>query len=445
MPNVNLTKGVCDRAKHTGAGNFTLYRDSGSNESVPGLSLRVTANGVKAFTLDYRDRGGRKHRLTLERYGRWTVKQARTQAKQRLYGLAEGVDPMQERRREREGDTLDDVAERYLADLEARAKAGARRGRLSSHTWASGVFRRHVPDALKRRRAADVTTADVKGAMKRLADAGHAPTADHLRTVLHAVLAVAVTEGLRVDNPVDAVKKYRKPGRKRRAVTLDELSRLGPVLREVKSTGKLGEHRVAREAATAIRLLVLTGMRRSELLGHESKKARGPREGLRWGDVDLEAGTYTLASVEGGSGGKGGEPRVLPLGQAAVELLESVRPEDADSEARVVDLVALDKPRGRMYAAAGIVEKDARKFVDGHSLRKTFETTCWKLAPSFAGALTGRALTKDATLNEYIDPSDPEMQAEARKAADAVAGRIADALDGKLADVLTFQKAADRE
>lgn len=432
---LRLTKGRVERALHDGGGRFTIYRDT----ELPGFGLRVTEGGAKSFIAEYR-RNGRKHRVTVGRFGPLTVDEARDEAKAVLFGAVKGEDPIEKRRREREGETLQDVADRYLADLEARARAGAKRGRLSSHTWASGVFRRHVPDAMKRRRAADVTADDVKRAMKRLADAGHAPTADHLRTVLHAVLEVAKGEGLRADNPVDAVKKYKKPPRKRRAVTLDELSRLGPVLQQVEATGRLGEHRVAREAATAIRLLVLTGMRRSELLGHEAKKYRGPREGLRWGDVDLDAGTYSLQAVAGGSGGKGGEPRVLPLGRAAVELLESIRPEDVDPEARVVDLVALDKPRDRMYAAAGIVEKDPRKFVDGHSLRKTFETTCWKLAPTFAGMLTGRAFTKDATLNDYIDPSDPEMLQEAHKAADAVAGRIADALDGKLADVLAFQK-----
>lgn len=420
--------------------------------------MRVMATGEKSFFVEFRDRGGRKRQLGWPK-AKWggplTVEQQRDEARK----ILAADDPIEKQRKDT---TLAEVANLYLADLMDRAKAGAKRGRLSSHTWASGIFRRHVPDALKRRKVEDVTTADVKATMKRLADAGHAPTADHLRTVMHAVLEFARGEGLVTANAADGAKKYRKPGKKRRALTLDELAKLGEVLRIAEATGKVTcrekvtdkkgretekdvERPVARQAVTALRLLALTGMRRSELLGHMSKKYRGPREGLRWGDVDLDAATYTLAAVEGGSGGKGGEPRVLPLGKAAVELLESLRPEDADPDAPVVPsvtdpaepFVGIDKPRRRLYAAAGITN------ADGHSLRHCFETTAYKAAPAFAGMLTGRAFTRDAVLNDYIDPSDPEILAEARRAADAVAGRIAQALDGKLADVLTFEKGGE--
>ena len=95
-------------------------------------------------------------------------------------------------------------------------------------------------------------------------------------------------------------------------------------------------HHVHPAAALTLRLLALTGMRKSELLGHHTLARRGSREGLRWADVNLDAATYELASHGGGSGGKGGAPRTLPLGAATIDLLQRIKPDDVDPEAPVV-------------------------------------------------------------------------------------------------------------
>lgn len=78
-----------------------------------------------------------------------------------------------------------------------------------------------MPSALKRRKVADVTAQDVRRIHKKLGDAGKAPTADHVKTVLHAVFELAITEGLIDSNPAAAIKRYAKPPEPRRALTLD--------------------------------------------------------------------------------------------------------------------------------------------------------------------------------------------------------------------------------
>lgn len=439
MPRAKLTKVVVDRAQHDGRGNQTFYRDT----ELPGLALRVTAGGAKAYVVEYR-KSGRKRRVTLGRHGPITPDQARELAKRELYSVAAGEDPAERRRQERQGDTLGDMAQRYLDELKARAEAGARRGRLSGWESAKGLWERHVPAAMKRRKVADVTSEDLRRLHRALAD--RPATADHVRTVLHAVLERARTEGLIQPNPAAVVKRYAKPAKRRRALTFDELARLGRVLDEVEASGKViitGEDgetttcRVDPAAAVSLHLLALTGMRKSELLGHHTKARRGPREGLRWGDVNLDAGAYTLAAEGGGSGGKGGDPRTLPLGGAVVDLLRRLRPEVLDPEAPVVasprnpaqPYNGLNKARRRIYEAAGIDGADA------HCLRHTFESVAFGLAPGLAGALTGRALTRDATLNAYLHLD----MAQLREAADKAAGRIAEAMAGRRGDVVPFE------
>ena len=77
-------------------------------------------------------------------------------------------------------------------------------------------------------------------------------------------------------------------------------ARLGQVLDEAVAGG-----RGSPTAVGAIRLLMLTGCRRSEVLA------------LRWTDVDLEAGELRLADAKTG-------PRAVQLSPTAVRLLETV-------------------------------------------------------------------------------------------------------------------------
>ncbi len=434
---VKLTKSVVDKAVHEGAGNQSFLRDS----ELAGFCLRITAGRVKSYCVEYTV-AGRNRRVTLGGHGRITVDQARTLALNELNAAAMadkgmGVDPAEKRKREKEGDTLQDVATRYLDDLKGRAKAGAAKGRLSGWESAKGLWGRHVPPSLKSRKVADITTADVSKVHKKLGNAGMAPTADHVRTVLHSVLELALAEGLIDRNPATAVKRYSKPSKRRRALTLEELASMGEALSEAERTGKLDGQPVDPAGVLAMRLLALTGMRKSELLGHHTSARRGPREGLRWADMDLDGRSYRLQSHGGGSGGKGGEPRVLPLGQAVVDLLRGVKPEDVDEERPVCPsprdasqpFQYINPVRGAVYEAAEIEGADL------HSLRHSFESIAFSMGPAYGGCLTGRTIVK-GSLRAYVH-IDADVLHEL---ADKVAGRIGDAMAGRLADVVPIER-----
>ena len=97
-------------------------------------------------------------------------------------------------------------------------------------------------------------------------------------------------------NPCRSVTKY--PSRRReRFLTDAEFERLGRVLDEAGVRGGASAGAIA-----AIRLLMLTGCRKNEILR------------LRWQGVDLDAGELTLADAKMG-------PRAVPLPPSAVRLL----------------------------------------------------------------------------------------------------------------------------
>ena len=99
--------------------------------------------------------------------------------------------------------------------------------------------------------------------------------------------------------PCKAVRRYKVEPHKERFLTPEELARLGRVL-DIAPTERLA----SRHAAAAIRLLVLTGYRRKEILG------------LRWGDIDFDAGELSFSDSKTGA-------RIVPIPPAAAEVLSA--------------------------------------------------------------------------------------------------------------------------
>ena len=106
-------------------------------------------------------------------------------------------------------------------------------------------------------------------------------------------------------NPCRSVEKYPERSRER-FLTDAEFARLGRILDEAVNSGA-----APLTAVTAIRLLMLTGCRKSEILT------------LCWADVDLAAGELHLADAKTGS-------RAVQLPPTAVGLLEAL-PRGKDS------------------------------------------------------------------------------------------------------------------
>ena len=73
-----------------------IYRD----KSLPGFGVRVTSNGAKSFVVEKRI-GNRNRRITIGRYGHFTVEQARIEAAKLLGKLASGIDPVREKQIDR--------------------------------------------------------------------------------------------------------------------------------------------------------------------------------------------------------------------------------------------------------------------------------------------------------------------------------------------------------
>jgi integrase len=170
-----------------------------------------------------------------------------------------------------------------------------------------------------------------------------------------------------------------------------------------------------------VRLLALTGMRRSEVLGHGEKARRSDDDGLRWGEVDLAGRAIRLRKAKAGA-------RLVPLGAPAVALLSTARPVDVDPEALVCPgtrpgqaFVGIDKVRARLGLDGGL-----------HSLRRGFASIAAEknLGEFVIAALLGHGRAS-VTSDYVILTADRDPLGAVWKAADLVAGEIAAALDGR--------------
>jgi Arm DNA-binding domain len=89
-----LTDRLCASAKvQAKPGKPTPKQFDYFDETIPGLALRVTRHGIKAWTLVYTRPDGRRARITLGRYPTLSLAGARTQALEAKAAIANGADP----------------------------------------------------------------------------------------------------------------------------------------------------------------------------------------------------------------------------------------------------------------------------------------------------------------------------------------------------------------
>ena len=358
---------------------------------IPGLALRVNPNSRKVYTLFYRTLSGRKRTLTLGVHGAITPEQARRLAKDRLAEVTQGGDPAGERQRSRHAPDLAALIERYRTEHLAFKKP-------STRIRAEGLLKRIILPAVGKMKAEAVTRPDIL-ALHR----AHRETpveANRAVTLLSGIFTWAEDGGLVLPegNPCRRVKKHIER-RRERYLSAQELARLGAALARA-------EREASEPAAAilAIRLLLLTGCRKSEILG------------LRWEDVDLERSCLRLPDSKTGA-------KTVLLGAAALQLLAEAAqqgPWVCPGGRAGEPLKNLYKPWGRICKAAGVAG------VRPHDLRHGYVSIGAVGGESLVviGAIVGHSAA--GMTERYAHLSDDPVRA----AADRISSAIAAAMSG---------------
>ena len=264
------------------------------DRDLTGFGVRVYPTGGKVYIAQARGPDGPK-RVTVGRHDVLHADQARQRAALIIARIKAGEDPvpLPLAARANGGPTVADLAARYLEEhVEVKLKPNTQR-------QARGVLHRHILPALGKMPLVAIERAQVVDLQQKLCD--RPVTANRAVKVLSHMYRLGEGWGMVPEgcDPCRSVEKY--PERRReRFLTDAEFARLGRVLSEAVDSCSASPIAVA-----AIRLLMLTGCRKSEILT------------LRWTDVDLEAGELHLADAKAG-------PRAVQLPPTAVRLLEAL-------------------------------------------------------------------------------------------------------------------------
>ena len=289
MGAVKLSKRSIDRLSVDRAS--AVFWDS----ELPGFGIRVHATGRKVFVAQARTPGGLPKRATVGRYEDIDAEDARQKAAAMIDRIRRGRDPVPAAPEE---PTVADLAARFMA---AHVERNCKPGTVEKYR---NLLRLCILPRLGALRLGEVDRSHVSALHHGLRDTP--ARANQSVVVFSKMFKLAVAWGMTParPSPCRSVRRYREKSCER-FLTEDEYARLGRVLFDAEAEGPLMASAVA-----AVRLLLLTGCRRNEILL------------LRWDDIDRRAGELRLAD------GKSG-PRRVPLTPAVERVLARIpRAED---------------------------------------------------------------------------------------------------------------------
>ena len=197
---VNFTKAVIGAAVAPEGGRCYLH-----DQKESGLVLQITATGRKSFQL-YKKHQGRPVRVTLGTWPEITVEQARKKAREAKVELADGRNPNDALRQERQEMTFADLFSQYME----------RHAKVRKRTWQEdqNQFDRYL-GAFAKKKLSAITRKDVAALHGKIGKT--APTAaNRLLALLSSVFGRAIEFGLwEGNNPCVAIRKFPEEARDR--------------------------------------------------------------------------------------------------------------------------------------------------------------------------------------------------------------------------------------
>jgi integrase len=260
-------------------GNRILY-----DSQIPGFGVRITSAGAVSFILNYYVHG-RERRFTIGKHPEWSAIAARNRALELRRGINEGMDPLEKRKQERAQPTMSDLCANYL---EHHALVHKRSNSIRHDKQMIGGI------------AAKLGAFRVSAVTRQTIERLHAslkPTpymANRVLSLLSKMFNLAIEWQWASKNPCKGIPRFHEEQRER-WLQPDELQRFLEALNAYPD----------QNAADALRLLLLTGSRTSEVL-----KAA-------WSMFDLQQGLWTKPS----SHTKEKKIEHIPLNAQTLDLL----------------------------------------------------------------------------------------------------------------------------
>lgn len=344
------------------------YRDG----LVKGLLLQISKSGAKSWVLRY-ERHGQEHMLGLGSVSDFNLKEARERARAKRQLLADGVDPLQQKRAAQAAARL--AAAKVLSFREAAERYAAQHEvKWSNEQWRLqflSSLRIHVFPLLG---DMDIAAIDTPAVLQVLSPIWTkiSVTADRIRNRIEAIIDWAVVCGHRPagTNParwsghlVEVLPSPKDVAPVEHLATMlySEVPVFMQTLREQEGV-----------VARALEFVIYTAARSGEVYR------------AKWDEIDFETATWTRPAAHM----KSRLEHRVPLSPQAIELLRKLPHEDGNDH-----IFVGSKSGAGMHTMAMInLLHDLREGLTVHGFRASFKTWAKEKATSFAWDVSEHAL-----------------------------------------------------
>jgi integrase len=341
-----------------------------------GLALDVLPSGVRSWVFRYRSKAGVRSKMTIARYPDLSLRAAREERDKLAGQVARGVSPAHEQKaqkleqKEREegrgsDPTLGQFTERWYRELVLPPKG---RNHRRNPKPVRGCLDNQILPALGHRILKEITKTEIRKMLFEKRNAGYETAALFQRQILRSIFDYAVVEELLEFNPVLLIPKDSCGCISNRERDLSDHE-----VREFLET--VDASSTARPIKIAVRLLLLTMVRKGELLR------------AKWLHFDFDKAEWHVPREHS----KTGKPHIVPLAPQALALFRELQvlacgsPYVLASRYHIIKPMCLDTPN----KALDELTFDMPHFVV-HDLRRTAATRCAEAG--FASDVIERAL-----------------------------------------------------
>lgn len=311
-----------------------------------GLHLLITPSGGKLWRWKYRFQGTEKQ-LTLGSYPDITLADARERHASARKLLANGFDPMAERKAEKTAvlvateHTFEKIAELWLEHW--RGNKSARHSETTRNRLKNNVY-----PVLGHRPIADVEPMELVQLAKDIEARGASDMAKRILQIIGMVLRYAVAHGYSKRNPAAEIRPsdILKPTRKTNMARIDE-KELPVLLRAI----EVYEGRPL--TRLAMKMMALTFVRTSELIC------------ARWDEFDIEDKRWSIPAARM----KMKSPHIVPLSAQAIEVVELLQTISGNCELVFPGEQDSKKPMSNMTILKALERMGYKGRMTGHGFR----------------------------------------------------------------------------
>lgn len=276
-----------------------------------GLYLLISPNGSKRWQLRYSIRGVKK-KMSFGPFPEISLKSARAKRDEARSLIAEGIDPLQQRRDEKleaqlaSANTFADVAREFIAK---RADDGDKAICVSTQSkteWLLSLVEPklgHIP-------VGQISAPLLLSVLTEIQESGRRETARRLRSFVGRVLNYAIATGRADNNPAPALRGALSAPKVRHHPAVIDRTKLGALLRAIDSYGG----HASTKAALA--------------LSPHLFQRPGEIRTMKWADLDLDTAIWSIPADQT----KMRREHRVPLSRQAIAIIRSMRDVAAYSE-----------------------------------------------------------------------------------------------------------------